>query len=101
MDIPVAIHKDQDSVYGVVVPGVPGCFSWGASIDDALLNAREAIYSHVETMMDEGLRVDIGHSNIEDFAESKECAGVTWALVQVDLSRLEARLQLVKGRSRG
>ncbi|WP_426174744.1 type II toxin-antitoxin system HicB family antitoxin [Massilia sp. TWR1-2-2] len=101
MDIPVAIHKDEDSVYGVVVPGVPGCFSWGDSIDDALINAREAISSQVAAMIDEGLPVDLGHSKIEDFAQRDGYAGVTWALVQVDLSQLEARLQLVKGRSRG
>ncbi len=100
MDIPVAIHKDVNSVYGVVMPGVPGCFSWGDSNDDALLNAREAIYSHVEAMIDEGLSVDIGHSKIEDFAQSNGYEGVTWALLQVDLSQLEARSQLVNGGSR-
>jgi predicted RNase H-like HicB family nuclease len=97
MDIPVAIHKDEDSVYGVVVPGVPGYFSWGDSIDDALLNAREAIYSHVAVMIDEGLPVDLGHSKIEDFAQSDGYAGVAWALVQVGLRQRKAKSQLVNG----
>ena len=54
MEIPVAIHKDENSVYGVIVPDVPGCFSWGDSIEDAMQNTREAIYSHVQAMLAEG-----------------------------------------------
>jgi predicted RNase H-like HicB family nuclease len=57
MEIPVAIHKDEISVYGVIVPDVPGCFSWGDSIEDAMQNTREAIYSHVQAMLAEGGRL--------------------------------------------
>ena len=32
MLIPVAIHKDTDSLYGVTVPDIPGCFSAGETI---------------------------------------------------------------------
>ena len=36
MFIPVAIHKDEGSVFGVSVPDVPGCFSYGDTVEDAL-----------------------------------------------------------------
>jgi len=48
---PVVIHKDPDSDYGVTVPDLPGCFSAGATMDEALTNAVEAIECHIEGMM--------------------------------------------------
>lgn len=84
MEIPIAIHKDENSVYGVIVPDVPGCFSWGDSIEDAISNAREAIYAPLGAMLDEGMQVDISPSRIEDLAASRDYAGAVWALVDVD-----------------
>ena len=91
MEIPVAIHKDEHSVYGVIVPDVPGCFSWGESIEDAMMNTREAIYSHVEAMLAEGIPVEIRQSKIEDLAADDCYIGAVWALVQVDLSKLDPK----------
>jgi predicted RNase H-like HicB family nuclease len=36
MYFPIAIHKDPDSDYGVTVPDLPGCFSAGSTIDEAI-----------------------------------------------------------------
>ena len=91
MEIPVAIHKDEHSVYGVTVPDLPGCFSWGDSVANAMKNAREAIYAHVEAMLDEGMQVHITQSKIEDLAALVDYAGALWALVQVDLSKLDPK----------
>jgi len=33
---PVVIHKDRKSVFGVIIPDLPGCFSAGATLDEAL-----------------------------------------------------------------
>ncbi len=45
MKYSVVIHKDSKSDYGVIVPDLPGCFSAGSTIDEALENAKEAIES--------------------------------------------------------
>ncbi len=37
------VHKDPDSCYGVQFPDVPGVFSAGDTIDEAVANAAEAI----------------------------------------------------------
>ncbi|MXN66844.1 CopG family transcriptional regulator [Stappia sp. GBMRC 2046] len=37
------IHKDSDSSYGVHFPDVPGCFSAGDTLDEAIRNAGEAL----------------------------------------------------------
>jgi predicted RNase H-like HicB family nuclease len=54
MRFPVVIHKDADSDYGVTVPDLPGCFSAGDTIDDALTNAVEAIECHIEGLLLDG-----------------------------------------------
>lgn len=52
MQLPIAIHKDDGSVYGVTVPDIPGCFSYGETVEEAIKNARDAIYGHPETLLD-------------------------------------------------
>jgi predicted RNase H-like HicB family nuclease len=42
-----------DEEYGVVVPDLPGCFSAGDTLDEALINARETILLHPEGLLDE------------------------------------------------
>lgn len=42
------VHKDPGSAYGVTVPDVPGCFSAGETLDEALQNAVDAVLLHVE-----------------------------------------------------
>lgn len=91
MDIPVVIFKDEGSVYGVNVPDVPGCHSWGATIDDALRNAKQAIYSHIETLVELGEPVAITQSKIETLSRLDEHAGGIWALVDIDLSKLDGK----------
>ncbi len=91
MEIPVVIHKDENSVYGVSVPDVPGCFSWGDTVDAALMNVKEAVYAHVQALVSEGLPVNIGRSRIEDLADNPDYANGIWALVSLDLSKFDTR----------
>ena len=44
---PVIIHKDRKSAFGVTVPDLPGCFSAGATLDEALRNVQEAVEVHL------------------------------------------------------
>ena len=40
----IALHEDEEG-FSVSVPGLPGCWSEGATEDEALANAKEAILS--------------------------------------------------------
>lgn len=91
MDIPVVIYKDEDSVYGVNVPDVPGCHSWGDTVDEALKNVKEAIAGHIETLLELGEPVDITQSKIEILQENPEYKGGIWAIVDVDLEKLDSK----------
>jgi predicted RNase H-like HicB family nuclease len=55
------------SAWGVVMPDLPGCFSAGDSLDEAMVNEREAIDQHVEIM-------SVGMRSLEDFAALEETA---------------------------
>lgn len=45
--------------YVVSVPALPGCFTQGKTLDEALLRAREAISGHVATLRDLGEPVPV------------------------------------------
>lgn len=91
MEIAVVIHKDEQSVYGVTVPDIPGCFSWGETIDDALKNTREAIVAHTLTMLEEGMAFDIEPSRIEDLHANDDYANGIWALVEIDFAQIDPK----------
>jgi predicted RNase H-like HicB family nuclease len=88
MRYPIAIETgDSKSAYGVVVPNLPGCFSAGDTLDEALTNAREAILLHLEGLLDDGLTVP-KPSTIEQLRSKRSHRGRTWAIVEVDVSEL-------------
>ncbi len=89
MDIPVAIHKEDGTAYGVIVPDVPGCHSYGETIEDAIRNAKEAIYSHVGILLEDGEEVNITASDIQKLAQEEDYAGAIWALVDIDMTKLD------------
>lgn len=91
MEFPIAIHKDDGSVYGVTVPDIPGCFSWGETIEDAIRNARQAVTSHIETMVEHGQDIDFTCSAIEALSREEAYAGAIWALADVDISKLDSK----------
>lgn len=82
---PIVIHKDPTSDYGVIVPDLPGCFSAGATVDEALAMAAEAIELHVEGLVDDGQGVP-EPSPIERLRTNPDFADGVWALATVDLS---------------
>ena len=94
MRYPVVIHKDSDSDYGVTVPDLPGCFSAGATVDEALNNAVEAIQCHVEVLLIDEEAIPSG-SAIELYRRKREYSGGIWALVEVDLSRLSGKTKRI------
>ena len=51
---PIVIDKDPDSDYGVTVPDLPGCYTFGDTIADVLTQAVEAIELHLEGMLLDG-----------------------------------------------
>lgn len=56
----VLLHRNTEAPgYSVIVPELPGCFSAGDTMDEALANAREAIELHLEGLAADGEEMPI------------------------------------------
>ena len=85
MQYPIAIETGGEKhAYGVVVPDLPGCFSAGDTLDEALTNARETILLHLEGLLDESLPFP-KPSTIDQLRNKRSYRGWTWAIVDVSL----------------
>jgi predicted RNase H-like HicB family nuclease len=49
----ILIHPAEEGGFWVEVPILPGCFSQGESIEEAMKNVREAIELHIECLKEE------------------------------------------------
>ncbi len=85
----IAIHKDPDSDYGVTVPDLPGCFSAGSTVDEAMLMAREAIELYIDTLLDDGHEVP-SPTEVETLKQNPDYADAIWAFISVDYKRKSA-----------
>ncbi|WP_380184172.1 type II toxin-antitoxin system HicB family antitoxin [Kalamiella sp. sgz302252] len=88
MFYPIAIEAgDEKHAYGVTVADLPGCFSAGDTLDDAIANAKDAITGHIELLIELGQDIPT-ISTVESLAKNPDFAGYTWALVDIDVTRL-------------
>ena len=94
MNYPIVIHKDPESDYGVTVPDLPGCFSAGDSLDDALAQATEAIECHLEGLLLDNEAIPLPQ-NIEAHRDNPDYADGIWALATVDLAKLSGKAKRI------
>lgn len=50
----ILLHKEPEGGFTVTVPSLQGCVTFGDTIDEALVKAKEAIELYVETLEEEG-----------------------------------------------
>jgi predicted RNase H-like HicB family nuclease len=50
----VVVHAAEEGGYWVEVPALPGCYSQGESVEEAVSKVREAIETHLEALRQEG-----------------------------------------------
>ncbi|MDH0730533.1 type II toxin-antitoxin system HicB family antitoxin [Pseudomonas sichuanensis] len=87
MLFPIAILPGDDQhAWGVEVPDIPGCFSAGEDLDDAIAMAREAIEGHLELLAQDGQEIPKA-SKVSVHAANPDYAGCTWALIDIDITR--------------
>lgn len=59
------LQRDEDGVWVVECPSIPGCVSQGDTRDEALANIREAIAAFLEVRAERGLPLTIETQQIE------------------------------------
>ena len=82
MEYWIVLHKDENSDFGVTVPDLPGCFSAGSTVDEAVVLAKEAIEFHLEGLLETGQSIPTAashevHRNNPDFADGQ------WLTVEI------------------
>jgi predicted RNase H-like HicB family nuclease len=82
------LRKDMDSDYGVEFPDLPGCFSAGATLEEAKAMAAEALAGHVAVLEEEGLPVP-PPSSVDDLVADPHRADAILFLVDLDPSLLK------------
>ncbi|MBN2807973.1 MAG: type II toxin-antitoxin system HicB family antitoxin [Deltaproteobacteria bacterium] len=92
---PVVIHKDKDSDYGICVPDLPGCFSAGSSVTEALAQIKEAIECHLEGLLLDDEEMPAPTADYSALTDNPEYAGGIWHLVEIDLSKLDTRTRRI------
>ena len=65
MKLMVTIDRDEDGVWVVECPSIPGCVSQGDTKDEALANIREAIALCMEVRSEQGLPLNIEMHEVE------------------------------------
>ena len=86
MRFSVVLHTDDSVRYGVTVPDLPGCFSAGATFDEALESVLEAIDLHVETLVADGCDIPERQSIAVHRADADYAGGV-WAVVDAPVEK--------------
>jgi predicted RNase H-like HicB family nuclease len=94
MYFPVVIHKDPTSDYGVTVPDLPGCFSAGETLDEALQQVVEAIECHLEGLLLDGEPIPTPQT-IEFHRNNPDYTDGVWAVVAVDFVKLSGKTKRV------
>lgn len=82
----VVLHTDDGQRYGVTVPDLPGCFSGGDTLDDALESVREAVDLHVEGLIENSIAIPMAQTMAQHQANPDYADGV-WALVEVPVEK--------------
>ena len=95
MRYPIAIEPGGAShAYGVVVPDLPGCFSAGDTLDEAIDNAKEAIELWLDDALDDD--GDIPEpGTIAKHHANPNFVGWAWGVVSIDLADLSDKVERI------
>ncbi|PAV26509.1 hypothetical protein CF392_05625 [Tamilnaduibacter salinus] len=85
MKYPLALHTDDGVAYGVTVPDLPGCFSAGGTLDEAVDNAVEAIEGHLECLAEDGDSIPEAKT-IAEHRQNPDFADAVWAVASIDIT---------------
>jgi len=89
MRYPVAIEPGHaDQAFGVVVPDLPGCFSAGDTLDEAMRGVEEAAAAWIDATLDAGGAIP-PPSDLGALSDRPEFAGWRFGVVTLDPAMLD------------
>jgi predicted RNase H-like HicB family nuclease len=95
MRYPIAIEPGTESAaFGVIVPDLPGCFSAGDTLDEAMVNVEEAAAGWIDAALDAGTAIP-APSSLDSLLDRAEFEGWTFGIVTVDPALLDDNIERV------
>ena len=89
MRYPIAIEPDTETTaFGVVVPDLPGCFSAGDTLDEAMESAEEAVAAWVDAALDAGEAIP-APSSLDALRRNPDFVGWTFGVIALDPALLD------------
>jgi predicted RNase H-like HicB family nuclease len=61
----ITLRKEPERGYTVLVPSLPGCVTYGKTVEEAIDMARDAIAGYIESLIEDGETVPLEEELIE------------------------------------
>lgn len=95
MRYPIAIEPGTDmTAFGVIVPDLPGCFSAGDTLDEAMAGAEEAAAAWIDAALDAGSAIP-APSSLGALRDDREYSGWTFGVITLDPALLDDTVERV------
>lgn len=95
MRYPIAIEiGDDQTAYGVVVPDLPGCFSAGDTLDEAIAAAEAAAIAWIDATLDAGGKIP-APSSLEAVRRQKDFKRWSFGVINIDPAMLDTASERV------
>lgn len=95
MRYPIAMETGTETTaFGVVVPDLPGCFSAGDTLDEALAGAEEAAAAWIDAALDAGEPIP-APSDLDALRRNPDYADWTFGVITLDLALLDDTIERV------
>ncbi|MCY7280705.1 MAG: type II toxin-antitoxin system HicB family antitoxin [Sphingomonas bacterium] len=95
MRYPIAIEPaTENTAFGVIVPDLPGCFSAGDTLDEALAGAEEAAAAWIDAALDAGRAIP-PPSSLDQLRANSDFAGWTVGVITIDPALLDDTIERV------
>jgi predicted RNase H-like HicB family nuclease len=92
---PIVIEPGTETTaFGVIVPDLPGCFSAGDSLDEAMAAAEEAAAAWIDAALDAGQTIP-PPSDLAAIHELPEYKGWTFGVITLDPGLLDDTIERV------
>ncbi len=61
----IILRKEPEGGYTVLVPALPGCITYGKTVEEAIEMARDAIVGYIESLIEDGEAIPVEDDLIE------------------------------------
>ena len=55
----IILRKEPEGGYTVLVPALPGCITYGKTVEEAIEMARDAIVGYIESLIEDGEAIPV------------------------------------------